>query len=81
MDFISFMTVNRIKPGREKIKYYFSIHELIVRNLGTIQLQFSRGWGWGWIRYKSLFGDRQLRCELVYTQTIGTGVGKQINLI
>lgn len=32
--------------GRQrKIKNYFSIHELIVRNLGTIQLQFDGGLG------------------------------------
>lgn len=47
VDFISFMTANRIvQPEKNKIlKYYFSIHEPIVGNLGTIQLQFSRGWG------------------------------------
>lgn len=67
--------------GRQrKIKYYFSIHELIVRNLGTIQLQFVGGWGWGGLRYKSLL-EAIGSAVNHFTLKLGAGVGKQINLI
>lgn len=63
------------RARQRKIKYYFSIHELIVRNLGNIQLQFRRG-----VQYKALLDpvNPSIYC---FTPKWGTRVEKQINLI
>lgn len=65
VDFTSFMTVNGIEAGRGKVKCDFSIHKLIVRNLGNIQPQFS-GWlvGWAGSTTQIPLGGHRLGCKL-----------------